>query len=764
MEIRDSDGNWHNVNAKAPPFEFEFAYIKSENWDINSTYGLLATFRHVVLEDRVVVGMNMAVNPDDVAAILSLHFICVEEGVLIRFATEKRREEKAHCWSMPRLLLIPDFDEYLYWDDDDKLHADLFENLGGQYAGVLPEQKGDLSKSLSEAHPTFLVRSQKLSVGLGAVYLDYSSDWKNSQMFLQHQVWFYPGISPFFSDELETWAWLAPFPYDVKGAAEKVERLLIEGEELKSDFSPIAPDFPEEFLEPIPNFPSELRRKAPVEDINEAIVYTLNHTIHSPYAMELVKKVGSDVLVRGWFKGGDAPDYAKDAKFVQQAHRLGTLFGGGTICSQLFYGENNLTEEEWLDMATRGTNGELVKSFGGRCVHGTLSNPKYVDYIIYWSCKQIDAGVDYLFMDEHTAGHHSLIEGYDDYSLRDFGIYLKGTYCSKQGWSEDDIRWKGQFKIDLEDPDMCPDGTINSFNYRVYLQKLGFTKRPWDSDNLLGHEFSEFKEERDDRAWKRVTDELRAYASSKGRRIYISANGIAKYVDIQIVNMGIESAKKYEGQLDLSESFLDKWNSFVRKGWDVAACPVPVVFSQDWGGLGGTPIFAWMELSPSEKDLWIRVRGAEIYASGGFFAFPIWGPFGFDAMRDGTIGEIARQTEFYQRNKLLYLQSKFISSIKTEHPFLSVALWKREKPPALLLHVINRETVEGKLKRQTNVTVDLPVVELPKKITVFSPDFQGTKSGKAVKKGESVNVEIPELEAYALVVLDYKRLPHKIEK
>lgn len=759
FEIKGENGKWYNVNAKAPPFEFEFAYIKSENWDINSTYGLLCTFRHVVLEDRVVVGMNMAINPDDVAAILSLHFICVEEGVLIRFAIEKRREGKAHCWSMPRLLLIPEFDEYLYWDSDDKLHAELFENLGGQYAGVFPEQKGDLSKSLSEMHPAFLVWSQEFGVGLGTVYLNYSSDWKSSQMFIQRcaptELWFYPGISPISSDKLETWAWLAPFSYDTERVAEKVERFLILGKELKSDFSQIAADFPEEFLKPVPDFPKELRRETPVEDISEAIVYTLNHTIHSPYAMELVKKVGSDVLVRGWFKGGNAPDYTKDAKFVQQAHRLGTLFGGGATCSQLWYGKDNLTEEELLDMATRGTNGELV---GGTVVHGTLSNPKYVDYILSWCYKQIDAGVDYLFMDEHTA-EHSLMEGYDDYSLRDFRIYLKETYCNKQRWKENDIRFQEEFKIDMKDTDMCPDGTINSFNYRVYLQKFGFTKVPWSSDNLLAKEWWKFKNERDDRAWKKMTDELRAYALNKGRRVFISANGMAKYVDIQVQNMGMESVKKYEGQLDLSENWIDKWNLIVRKGWDVAGHKVPVVFFHDFGGSGDAPIFAWMELSPSEKNLWIRARGAEIYASGGFFAFPIFGPFGCDAMRDGTIREIAKQTEFYQRNKQLYLQAEFISSIKTMPPFLSVALWRREKPPALLLHIINRETVQGKLKKQTNVAVDLPFAQLPKKITVFSPDWEGTKSGKAQKKGKCVSIEIPELEAYAVVVLSYERLP-----
>ena len=52
-------------------------------------------------------------------------------------------------------------------------------------------------------------------------------------------------------------------------------------------------------------------------------------------------------------------------------------------------------------MATRGPAGQLIAAWNEpNCRHGSLSSPTYLDYLLS-SCKvQIDAGADYLFMDE----------------------------------------------------------------------------------------------------------------------------------------------------------------------------------------------------------------------------------------------------------------------------------------------------------------------------------------------------------------------------
>ena len=106
------------------------------------------------------------------------------------------------------------------------------------------------------------------------------------------------------------------------------------------------------------------------------------------------------------------------------------------------------------------------------------------------------------------------------------------------------------------------------------------------------------------------------------------------------------------------ENQLPYWRSLVESGRELAGKTVPVVLFHDWG-FGETP-FPWMAVSPADRELWMRTRGAEIYAAGGFFAFPVLGPFGCNAAQDGTLGCIATQAAFYQAQRSLYLKSRYL--------------------------------------------------------------------------------------------------------
>ena len=200
-----------------------------------------------------------------------------------------------------------------------------------------------------------------------------------------------------------------------------------------------------------------------------------------------------------------------------------------------------------------------------------------------------------------------------------------------------------------------------------------------------------------------------------------------------------------------------EWAASVQAGWALAGQNVPVVFFHDWG-FGGFP---WMKVSPVDRRLWMRVRGAEIYAAGGFFAFPVHGPFGNDALRDGTIGEVARQAAFYQRNKALYLNARLagFEPLATREPLLSLSLWRRDDPPTLLLHVINRLVKDGKPTHRQDIAIQLPASRLPKAVHIVSPDWEGERAGRITSDKRAVTVSIPELEAYALAILDYDAVP-----
>jgi hypothetical protein len=158
----------------------------------------------------------------------------------------------------------------------------------------------------------------------------------------------------------------------------------------------------------------------------------------------------------------------------------------------------------------------------------------------------------------------------------------------------------------------------------------------------------------------------------------------------------------------------------------------------------------------------MRVRGAEIYAAGGFFAFPVHGPSNEDALRDGTIGELAKQTAFYQQNKGLYLQARLLGfePLQANGPLLSTALWRRNDASALVLHVINRQAAAAKPVHREAVEIKTPIDRLPRSVRIVSPDWSGEKPGQArLAEDGRLAITIPSLDAYAVAILDYEKLP-----
>ncbi|MFQ6098178.1 MAG: hypothetical protein ACE5O2_10675, partial [Armatimonadota bacterium] len=410
--------------------------------------------------------------------------------------------------------------------------------------------------------------------------------------------------------------------------------------------------------------------------------------------------------------------------------------------------------QQVLDMATRGPDGQLIDAWDQPGVrHGSLSSPAYLDYLLRWCREQIDAGADYLFMDEHTAALTRL-EGYDDHSLVDFRRYLLQDCPQTEGWALDDARWRTELKVDLSDPRICPTGKMDSFDYRAYMRAMGVLQDPNAEKNPLRVLWSQFRTFRDDRAWKHLTDRIRAYAAQKGRTVLISANGIAKYVDLQVLGVWGRWTTR-DGHIDLTDSQLPQWRSLVLQGRDVAGKKVPVVLFHDWGF--GDPPFPWLAVPPSEREIWMRTRGAEIYAAGAFFAFPVLGPFGCDASKDGTLRVIAQQTAFYQAHRDLYLRGTYLGSegLRTDAERLSLAAWWSEEPRAIVLHVINRDVRAGRLQRRHDVAVRLPVTAAPDRVVLLSPDWPGERAGACRRIAEGLDVVAPEVDAYVVAILPY---------
>ena len=494
---------------------------------------------------------------------------------------------------------------------------------------------------------------------------------------------------------------------------------------------------------------------APARDLNNIMVYTMAETTASDDALELARQAGAEMLIRGWFKWNRAPPVDRWRAIPEKAHRAGMLFGGGITCSALYDGENGLTREQVLDMATRGPDGRLVDAWGRPGIrHVSLSSPAYLDYLFRWCREQIDAGVDYLFMDEHTAALQPP-EGYDDHSLADFRRFLLESWTQTKGWVVDDARWRSHFQIDLTDALICPGGDMSTFDYRAFLRARNALDDPGAPGNPLAPAWRQFRAWRDACAWKELTDRIRAYARAQGRRVWISANGLAPLVDLQVLGVwGRWSVE--DGQIDLSESQLSQWRGLVTQGHELAGRRVPVVLFHDWGM--GDPPFPWLAVSPAQRELWMRTRAAEIHAAGAFFAFPVLGPFGCHAGRDGTLPLIARQTAFYRAHRDIYLHGRFLGSdsVHANSDRLSVAVWAGDTSKTLQVHVINRAAQDGQLQRRRDLAVDLPINRTPDGgASAVSPDRDGARPVRTEVQGDRLRVTLDELDAYAVVELRF---------
>jgi len=766
VEVRAEGGNWQPVTTN--PGGISFGVMAGD--DAATSNGLPVVWEEVPAGDAVALACRATLSPISGDA-LEVHLLCARDGVLVgcRYDAGSARPQAGSLWSPPRLMLSPAvWDAYAFWAGDGTYHAGPIAGLEPPpaYAGVSAwGSQGDTAGRLAAATPALVVQSTSAKSGFGVVFVDYGTAWAGSRSFLQRHtpgtLYLYTGYTPLAAGPLPLrWAWLAPFAVGDEAAARaQVQALLVATPALLASYTALRPRLAAGG-EPLPDFPAALRRQAPVADIRDAVVYTVNESTRSAYGLDLASKVGSEVMIRAWFKWNQAPALDRLRELPAQAHARGALFGGGITCSALYDAENGITPSQLRDLATRGPDGELVDAWDQPGLrHGSLSSPAYLDYLFRWCREQVDAGADYLFMDEHTAALGAR-EGYDDYSVRDFRQFLLGEYALTRGWPGDDPRWRERYGIDPSDRALCPDGGLTSFDYRAYLRARDLLQQPQSAANPLAAAWGDFRRWRDDRAWKALTDRIRAYGDGQGRRILISANGIAPYVDLQV--LGVWGKWRVgDGHIDLSENQLPYWRSLVVNGRQaVAGRPVPVVLFHDWGF--GDPPFPWLAVPAAEREVWMRTRGAEIYAAGAFFAFPVLGPFGCDAGRDGTLRAMARQTAFYAAHRELYLRSRWLGCerLTTTAPSLSLSAWWNAERRALLVHVVNRDVRNGVLQpRSGPVEVRLPLGTAALGAVAISPDHEGEPPvGTRMADGATVLL-LPGLEAYSLILVRYAQEP-----
>lgn len=442
-------------------------------------------------------------------------------------------------------------------------------------------------------------------------------------------------------------------------------------------------------------------------------IYVIFEPVLNELDLQVVRRLRPDLLCRAWFKWATARDYSADAWVVPECHAVGTRLQGGVTVAAIYPNENGITYEEFLDLATRGPNGEIVSI--GDWYHVALHNPRLREYVKRFVRSQIDAGADGIWFDEIEGIYGWVHEGYDEYATRAFTEFLRARYVGELGWAEDDPRFETELGINLE----RFGGTISGFDYVRWLAETpgrdgrplaadpwqGHWQSPWESANplyrLWGHAWSLDERLRETfqwasvaRFWEEFVADAREYARERyGRELVITCNenGTPRpFVDFQQPHNGELPRVRPDGRLDATYTNIEWVEERVRLA-DGVTPGRPVVQFVDWPGetdrMGA--------LSPEDLRTFLLTYIAEAYAGGALFAPPVRG-YSYDCRPKGTLPLTAQVVDFLRRYDGLLFEGSRASEAAVSVGRGDIVVRVRELPARTVVHLIDHRPVEDR--------------------------------------------------------------------
>ncbi|WP_159104680.1 hypothetical protein [Plantactinospora sp. BB1] len=501
-----------------------------------------------------------------------------------------------------------------------------------------------------------------------------------------------------------------------------------------------------------------------------------------PQVYELVP----DVTIRAIGKWSTNGDEAADYNFeqIRRYHARGITFMGSGTASVIFPHDFASTEI-FDDMSTRDAENNPVPhdefGFPDPARRGNIFNPRYRDYLLDWAKIQIDGGVDGINLDEVNAGFSggqkygfNGNEGFDDHAIADFNRYLLAKYPAFTA-----ADWKSRFGMtddNLVRPDVPADDLTGNFNYRDYLRAGGWHLDPLNPGNPMAAEWGRVTANRmyaDDhsftasylrRYWKELVDELRAYArDSADRHLLVSSNGLLPYVDFNSVGMypwnpdeqtpdfrGADYVPVVDGHLNGAKSLQANYRYLKERNREIAG-DVPVAVFIDWPN---DMMTNYQNLPLAEKRDYWQIFGAEAYANGLFPAFHLRDTVGGPtAEQAGMLGFFRTYTRFYREHRALYRGNAHAAQqVRVSTGNVAASLLVQRGSGARTLHLVNHNYQRGIIP-QTGVDVRVELPSCPRRITLVSPDFAGSRVPAWSCRHSRLSVTVDRLDYYGVLVL-----------
>ncbi len=534
-------------------------------------------------------------------------------------------------------------------------------------------------------------------------------------------------------------------------------------------------------------------------DMSEIIVYGFSHDGPDEDDPQVYEKLIPDMGMRLWHAGwGDStPASRYNLEFLNKCRKKNIVFMGGLNGSSLYRSDAD-DEREFQDWSTLDAEGnpvvhtELDNSYNKNMRRASIANPKYREHLMKKIRMQIDLGADGIVIDEADADgyygsskyHFNGNEGFDDYFIADFNLYLMNKYPD---YHKED--WINKFKMtgdNIIKSDVPYNDLKNNFNYRKYLQDHDWATDPrnrgWGgkncSANPLAKEWGNFPASSrlvlDDPDflnkairlyWKEIVLEIRKYAREKyNKEIIVTANGIFPYVDMNqfgLWNYNQDDNGKEadympvtgDGHLNGSKSLMKIFKSLYRRNRDVAG-NVPMVLFLDWPTKF---IGDYYKLSiPEKEDFW-QIYVPEAYACGLFYAFHLRTCYNVEpsATQSGVIDFMSQYAQFYKNNKEIYknaVDADISAAVSAEN--VEYNIMKQISKKRFLVHLINHN-YNKRIVPKSGFTVTVNTEIVPVSIQLVSPDLKEMQNVEFSCSNSQVVMNIKSIKYYNILLINW---------
>jgi hypothetical protein len=213
---------------------------------------------------------------------------------------------------------------------------------------------------------------------------------------------------------------------------------------------------------------------------------------------------------------------------------------------------------------------------------------------------------------------------------------------------------------------------------------------------------------------------------------------------------GADYVPVVDGHLNGTKSLQTNYRYLYQTSREIAG-NVPVVVFIDWPN---DMMINYLSLPLSEKQDYWQIFGAEAYANGIFPAFHLKDTVGNPTAEEyGMLDFFQTYSRFYRDHGYLYRNNRYgTEAVRVGVGNVSASVLASHGSRARTLHLVNHNYDRGIIP-QTGFPVEVDVGSCPRRVTMVSPDFAGSKELLSSCRHGTLKVTVDQLKYYDVLVL-----------